>query len=191
MVSKSNKIPSSMNISIRSLCQPNSRFLIVQHGVCRRFLPGLTVGTLSYPSSFSWELLAFRILSFFILILHHHHFSLSTPCPMMSKKAAKQDILRISMIIAILCWGKYTATCRGLGWYMCWTLSRAHQVLIAIDIQVVDPNDAPQQVLDDWPAGKKQTSTLCNFSPLDICACLLSSCLNSFLVDNRLCLAPD
>ncbi len=38
--------PSPMNIGIRSLCQPNSQFLIVQHGVCHHFLPGLTMGTL-------------------------------------------------------------------------------------------------------------------------------------------------
>ncbi|KAK0436122.1 hypothetical protein EV421DRAFT_1908199 [Armillaria borealis] len=59
----------------------------------------------------------------------------------MSKKAAKIPrylARRISMIIAISCWEK------------------ACLVIMMMDIQVVDPNNAPQQALNDRPAGEAQ-----------------------------------
>ncbi len=43
----------------RLLCHPKSWFLIVQHGICRRILPGLAVGTFWQDSSFSWDSFAF------------------------------------------------------------------------------------------------------------------------------------
>ncbi|PBK59014.1 hypothetical protein ARMSODRAFT_1027765 [Armillaria solidipes] len=53
----------------------------------------------------------------------------------------------VSMIIAISHWEK------------------AHLVITTTDIQVIDPNDAPQQVLDDRPAGKKANFYLVRFFP--------------------------
>ncbi len=59
------KVPSPMNIGIRSLYHPNSRFLIVHHGVCHGILPGIAVGMFWQDSSFSWDSFAFLITGFF------------------------------------------------------------------------------------------------------------------------------
>ncbi|SJL14739.1 uncharacterized protein ARMOST_18207 [Armillaria ostoyae] len=63
---------------LRSLYQPGIRFLIVQHGICRRILPGFAVGTFWQASSIFWDYFPFLITGFFSSVfldasMNHHH----------------------------------------------------------------------------------------------------------------------